>query len=136
VVMEAGPSYETMREEGAEHLMELIGSPPIAEMMIKKGPDLLFRSMDFQYAEEMADRFVADTPDGLKKVMESMPKTAKAVVQSLAAETSHRKQAVDQLQKDLKLGLTKAHLDATVKAHDVEESNKTKRADTATRAQT
>ena len=27
-------------------------------------------------------------------------------------------------------------MDATVKAHDVEESNKTKRADTATRAQT
>jgi hypothetical protein len=36
----------------------------------------------------------------------------------------------------LKLGLTKAHLDATVRAHDVEESNKTKRLDTATRAHT
>ena len=37
---------------------------------------------------------------------------------------------------DLKQGLTKAHLAATVKAHDVEESNKTKREDTQSRERT
>lgn len=136
VVMEAGPSYETMREEGAEHLMELMGSPPIAEVVMKKGPDLLFRSMDFQYAEEMADRLVADTPDGLKKIMEGLPKEAKAIVQSLSSELKNTQQALQQAQQDLKLGLTKAHLAATVKAHDVEESNKTKRMDTESRERT
>lgn len=136
VVMEAGPSYETMREEGAEHLMELMGTPAIAEVVVKKAPDLLMRSMDFQYAEEIADRLVADTPDGIKKLMASMPKNAQAVVQSLASENAQLKQQLDSVQKDLKLGLSKAHLAATVKAHDVEESNKTRRADTESRERT
>ena len=136
VVMEAGPSYETMREQGAESLLELMSSPPIAELIVKEAPDLLMRSMDFQYAEEIADRLVAQTPDGLKKIMESLPKSAQAVVQSLANQNAQLKQALQQAQMDLKQGLTKAHLAATVKAHDVEESNKTKRADTESRERT
>ena len=136
VVMEAGPSYETMREQGSENLMELMGSAPIAELIVKEAPDLLMRSMDFQYAEEIADRLVAQTPDGLKKIMESLPKNAQAVVQSLANQNAQLKQALQQAQMDLKQGLTKAHLAATVKAHDVEESNKTRRADTESRERT
>lgn len=136
VVMEAGPSYETMREEGAEHLMELMGSPPIAEIVVKKAPDLLMRSMDFQYAEEIADRLLADTPDGLKKIMASLPKEARAIVQSLSTELTNTQQQLTQAKQDLKLGLTKAHLAATVKAHDVEETNKTRRMDTQSRERT
>jgi Phage P22-like portal protein/LAGLIDADG-like domain len=136
VVMEAGPSYETMREQGAESLLELMGSPPIAELITKTGPDLLMRSMDFEYAEELADRLAAQTPEGLKKIMESLPKEARAVVQSLSAQNQQLKQALDEAQKEIKYGLAKAHLAATVKAHDVEEGNATKRADTASRERT
>ena len=133
VAMDAGPSYETRREEGAENLMELMSSPPIAELVTKAAPDLLMRSMDFDYAEEIADRLAAQTPEGLKKIMESLPKEARAVVQSLSAQNAQLKQALQAAQAEVKYGITKAHLAATVKAHDVEESNKTKRADVESR---
>jgi hypothetical protein len=136
VVMEAGPSYETMREQGAESLMELMGSPPIAELITKTGPDLLMRSMDFQYAEELADRLAAQTPEGLQKIMENLPKEARAVVQSLSGQNQQLKQALQAAQLEIKYGMGKAHLAATVKAHDVEESNRTKREDTHVRADT
>lgn len=136
VVMEAGASYETMREQGAESLLELMSSPPIAELITKTGPDLLMRSMDFEYAEELADRLAAQTPEGLKKIMENLPKEARAVVESLSKQNEQLKQALQQAQIEIKYGITKAHIAATVKAHDVEESNKTKREDTQTRSDT
>jgi hypothetical protein len=136
VVMESGPSYETKREEGADSLLELTGSPTLGPIVAKTAPDLVFRAMDFPYAEEIADRLAAQTPDGLKKIMESLPKEARAVVQSLASENANLKQALQQAQVELKYGLTKAQMDATVKAHDVEETNKTKRADTESRERT
>jgi hypothetical protein len=136
VVMDAGPSYETRREEGAENLMELMSSAPIAELVVKSAPDLLFRSMDFDYAEEIADRLAAQTPEGLQKIMDNLSKEAKAVVQSLSQQNNQLKQALQQAQLENKYGIAKAHLAATVKAHDVEESNKTKRADTDSRERT
>lgn len=136
MVMEAGPSHETMREEGAESLLELMSSKPVAELVVKVAPDLLFRSMDFQYAEEIADRLAAQTPEGLKKLMGSLSKEARAVVESLSAQNQQLQKALEAAQQEVKFGMAKAHLAATVKAHDVEESNKTKRQDTAVRADT
>jgi hypothetical protein len=136
VVMEAGPSYETRREEGAEHLMELTGSPSLGPIIAKTAPDLVFRSLDFEYAEEIADRLAAQTPDGLKKIMENLPKEARAIVQSLSAENAQLKQGLQAAQTEIKYGIAKAHLAATVKAHDVEETNKTRRADTESRERT
>jgi hypothetical protein len=136
VVMDAGPSYETRREEGAENLMELMSNPAVAELVTKTAPDLLFRSMDFDYAEEIADRLAAQTPEGLQKIMDNLSKEAKAVVQSLSQQNAQLKQALQQAQLENKYGIAKAHLAATVKAHDVEESNKTKRADTESRERT
>ena len=136
VVMDSGPSYETMREEGSEAMLELSSSPSLGPLLAKVAPDLILRSMDVQYAEEIADRLAAQTPDGLQKIMESLPANAKAVVQSLAQENGQLKQALQAAQMEAKYGITKAHLAAEVKAHDVEESNKTKRLDTAVRSHT
>jgi hypothetical protein len=136
VVMDAGPSYETKREEGADALLELCGSPSLGPIIAKTAPDLVFRSQDFPYSEEIADRLTAQTPEGLKNIMEQLPKEARAIVQSLSTENAGLKQALQQAQLEQKYGLTKAHLDATVKAHDVEESNKTKREDTQSRERT
>ena len=132
VVMDTGPGYETRREEGAENLINLLSIAPLAELIAKIGADLVFRSIDHPYMQELADRISAMTPEGLQEVMKDLPARAKAVVQSLANENAQLKQALQAAQS----GLTKAHLDATVKAHDVEESNKTKRLDTITKADT
>lgn len=137
VVMEAGPSHETMREESADTLVEIVTSPgPMGEIVAKTAPDLVFRSMPGLYTEEIADRLAAQTPDGLKKIMENLPKEARAVVQSLSSQNAQLKQALDKAETEVKYGITKAQMAATVKAHDVEESNKTRRADTESRERT
>lgn len=136
VVMDSGPSYETKREEGADALIELMGSGPLGEIVAKTAPDLVFRAQDFPYAEEIADRLAAQTPEGLKTIMENLPKEARAVVQSLAQQNAQLKQALQAAEQEVKAGLQKAHLVATVKAHDVEETNKTRRADTESRERT
>lgn len=136
VVMDSGPSYETMREESAESLIELVGSPTLGPIVSKVAPDLVFRAVPGQYNEEIADRLAAQTPEGLKSIMESLPKQARAAVQSLASENQQLKQSLQNLQMEQKYGITKAHMEATVKAHDTETRADTARFDTATRAHT
>lgn len=136
VVMEAGPSFETKRQEGAENLLEMLKIEALAEIIAKTAPDLVFRSIDHPYMQELADRLLAQTPDGLKKILEQLPARARNVVMALSKENDNLKQALQQAQMELKQGIAKAHLQATVKAHDVEESNKTKRLDTESRERT
>jgi portal protein len=132
VVMDTGPGYDTKREEGAQNLIDLLGVAPLAEIIAKVGADLVFRSLDHPYMQELADRLSAQTPEGLQKIMAELPERARNIVQSLASENAQLKQALQQAQ----MGITKEHIAATVKAHDVEESNKTKRIDTLVRAET
>lgn len=136
VVMDTGPGYETKREEGAENLIELLNVQALAEIIAKTGPDLVFRSIDHPYMQELADRLTAQTPDGLKKIMEQLPERARNIVMALGQENAALKQALQQAQVEIKMGLQKEHLKAAVKAHDVEVSAETKRHDTEVRAQT
>lgn len=136
VVMDTGPGYETKREEGAENLIELLNVQALAEIIAKTGPDLVFRSIDHPYMQELADRLTSQTPDGLKKIMEQLPERARNIVLALGNENAALKQALQQAQVELKMGLQKEHLKAAVKAHDVEVSNETKRQDTQIRAET
>ena len=136
VVMDTGPGYETKREEGAESLIQLMQVLPLAEIIAKTGADLVFRSIDHPYMQELADRLMAANPEGLEKIMEGLSSRARSIVQALANENQTLKQQLQQMGIDLKAGITKAHLAATVQAHDTEETNKTRRLDTLVRAQT
>lgn len=136
VVMDTGPSFQTKRTEGAENLLEMLKIEALAEIIAKTAPDLVFRSIDHPYMQELADRLMAQTPDGLKKIMEQLPERARNIVLAMSKENDNLKQALQQAQTELKYGMAKAHLQATVKAHDVEESNKTKRLDTDSRERT
>lgn len=129
VVMDTGPSFETKRQEGAENLIDLLKIEALAEIIAKTGPDLVFRSIDHPYMQELADRLIAQTPDGLKQIMEELPERARSLVQSFFNENSQLKQALQAAQQEIKLGLQKEHMKAVVKAHDTEETNKTKRHD-------
>lgn len=136
VVMDTGPSFETKRQEGAENLIELLKIQALAEIIAKVAPDLVFRSIDHPYMQELADRLMAQTPQGLQQIMEGLPERARSIVMALSNENAQLKQALQQAQLEQKYGLAKAHLQAEVKAHDVEESNKTKRIDTLVKADT
>lgn len=136
VVMGTGPSFETKRMEGAENLLEMLKIEALAEIIAKTAPDLVFRSIDHPYMQQLADRLLAQTPDGLKKILEQLPERARNVVMALSKENANLKQALQEAQTELKQGLAKAHLEATVKAHDTEETNRTRRLDTESRERT
>jgi hypothetical protein len=53
VVVDVGPNYETKRMETAENLMNIMQSNPNAATPIM---DLLYRNLDFTYAQEAGDR--------------------------------------------------------------------------------
>ena len=120
VVMDTGPGYETKREEGAENLISMLSIPVLAEIVAKTAPDLVFRSIDHPYMQELADRLMSQNPEGLEKIMEGLSHRAKGVVQSLANENQQLKQQVSQLSTDLKLGLTKDHMNVAAKVHDTQ----------------
>ena len=120
VVMDTGPGYETKREEGAQNLVDMIKIPPLAEIIAKTAPDLVFRSIDHPYMQELADRLMATNPEGLKKIMEGLSSRAKSIVQALANENATLKQQLQAAQTEVKFGIAKAHMAAVTKAHDTE----------------
>jgi len=136
VVMDTGPGYETKREEGAENLINLLGVAPLAELIAKTGADLVFRSIDHPYMQEMADRLMAANPEGLQKIMEGLSNRARSIVQALANENTALKQQVQQLATDLKAGLSKTEMIAAAKVHDTQVMAHTKIHDTQVRADT
>lgn len=116
VVMETGPGFETRREEGAEVLMELVNSTALGPEIAKVGPDLILRTLDHPYMQELADRFAAQTPDGLQKIVEGLPPQAKSVVQALSAQIQQLQQQLEESEK----GLPKAQLDAQTRKYEVD----------------
>lgn len=130
VMMDTGPGYETKREEGAENFIELMKLPAFGEILMRVAPDLVARSIDHPYMQEIADRLSAQTPQGLQKLMAELPDRARSVIQALANQNQMLQQQLQAAQS----GITKAHIAATVKAHDTETQAETKRRDTDTKA--
>lgn len=62
VLISKGPSYESQRTEALDKLMELVKITP--EFMSVAG-DIIFRNMDFEGSEEIADRLKAQIPPNI-----------------------------------------------------------------------
>ena len=136
VVMDTGPGYETKREEGAENLLDMLQIQGLAEIVAKTGPDLVFRSIDHPYMQELADRLMAATPEGMEKIMEGLSSHARSVVQYMSNENKALKQQLQEAQQEMKSGVAKAHIAAVTKVHDIDVSARTKIHDTDTKAST
>lgn len=146
VVMDTGPGYETKRQEGAEQLIDLLKIAPVAEIVAKNGADLLFRSIDGPYSEQLADRVMPMNPEGMEKVMKGLPEQAKNIVMALQRQLQQAQQTIQQQGLELKYksaieqtkqaGATeREHIKAGVKVHDTQVMSATKREDTHVKAQ-
>ena len=144
--MDTGPGYDTKRLEGSEALTAML-STPMGEVITKAAPDIVMRSYDFPYAEEIANRLLPQSPEGMKKAMEVLPKQAQTIIQAMQQQLQAAGQHIQQLEADLKYGLTKTmHQDSTkmqiatlnddTKRQDTHTNAFTKVEDTHTRAQT
>lgn len=134
VVMDTGPGYATKREEGAEQMMELLGTP-LGEVVVKTGADVVLRNMDFNGADILADRAMTTNPEAMDKAVEALPDQAKNIIGALKQQIEQQTQQIQQMGMELKFhgdiermkdqGQTKRTLmTVTAKAHDVETAAK------------
>jgi hypothetical protein len=103
VVMDTGPGYATKREEATENMVELLNTP-LGEVIIKTGPDLVLRNMDFHGADELADRAAVTTPGGMEKIMEGLPKQAQTIIGSMQAQMKQKDEQIQQMALEIKYG--------------------------------
>jgi TolA-binding protein len=83
---------------------------------------------------ELADRLAVTTPKGMDKMIKGLPKQAQAVVTTLQQQLSQATNKIQELEMDLKHGLTKSlHQDST-KLAIANLNDDTKRQDTHTNA--
>lgn len=96
IVMGTGPGYATLRQEGFQQMMQMAQADP---MILQKAGDIIIRSSDAPYADEIADRLAppgvpgGDGPD--------LPPAAQAQIQQLnMANQALTKSVQDLLQQE------------------------------------
>lgn len=130
VVMDTGPGYETKRLEAAENLIDLMKTP-LGEPTVKVAGDVVMRQFDFPGAQDIADRLMPMTPDGMKKAMEGLPKQAQGIVTAMQQQLQQAQGLIQQLQLEIKYksgieemkqrGETqRTHMELVTKAHDTD----------------
>lgn len=146
VVMDTGPGYQTKREEGTEAVLGLL-STPLGQKVADTSADLVLRNMDFNGADDIADRLVPLNPEGMEKVIKDLPKQAQAIVASLQQQNQQKDQIIQQQAMEIKYraGIKSEELKATtlMKSAELEQADKklttddaTKRFEIETRSQT
>jgi portal protein len=128
VVMDTGPGYETKRQEDSEKMVALMGVGPMGEVAAKSAPDLVFRTLGF---EQIADRLLPQSPEGMKQAMEQLPKQAQAIVTAQQTQIQQLQEQLKQAHLEIKYksqiehdwmdtDIRKTHMQTAVKAHDTE----------------
>ena len=108
-------------------MLALLGTP-LAEVIVPTGADVILRNLDFAGAEELADRVAVQTPEGMEKALEGLPKQAQTIVKSLMAQNEQLKQTVQQqaLEIKYKANIEGAKLDQKDKQSQREDATRRK----------
>lgn len=101
VVMDTGPGYATKREEAADSMLRLMDTN-LGEVVATKGADIAFRNMDFDGAEELADRVAVSIPGAADKIIEGLPKQAQTIIGALQAQLQQQGEEMQKLQLEIK----------------------------------
>jgi hypothetical protein len=106
VTITTGASYATKRMEGADFLTQLVQSSP--DLMPIIG-DLLFKSMDMPYAEEISERMKLMMPpqlqkqdDGTSPEVQQVKQQATQVIQGLQDQLDKAHQAMQEADQEAK----------------------------------
>jgi Phage P22-like portal protein len=146
VVMQTGPGFNTKRQESLGTFTAMLGTP-LGEKISEVGSDLIVRMVDADGAEALADRLAAANPLAQIDDKSDVPPQAQLLIKHLQDQLQKAAQQIQSMGLEIKFKtgiekgwmdteLKKAHLAATVKAHDVEVTGATKRHDVETRALT
>lgn len=99
VVMDTGPGYETKRQEDSEKMVAVMAVGPMGEVAAKSAPDLVFRKLGM---DDIADRLVPETPQGMQQAMAELPKTAQSIVTNLQKQMQALQQENQHLKMEMK----------------------------------
>jgi hypothetical protein len=112
VVVEAGPSFNTKREEAAVQMTEFIRSYPQGAPLMA---DLLAKNLDWPGAEDIAERFKAMLPpqiQGVDPQTQQLQQQLMQMQQQAQQAVGQLQQQVQQLQQDKTLDAEKLKIDA------------------------
>jgi hypothetical protein len=101
VVMDTGPGYQTKREENAESMIQLLGTP-LGEVVVKTGADVVLRNMDFNGADTLADRAMVSNPEAMDKAVKELPEQAQNIIGAMQAQLKQLQDANQKLEQEVK----------------------------------
>jgi Phage P22-like portal protein len=143
IVMDTGPGYDTKRLESAQMMIDLLKITPLAEQVAKVGSDVVIRTFDFTGADDLADRLMPMSPEGLDKAMEGLPKRAQGIVKAIAAHNQQLQKVIQEQGLEIKYkttveqGWMQVEREKTrAKMQDTQTNDNTKQLDTHVRAVT
>lgn len=101
VVIDTGPGYNTKRQESADGMLQLLGTP-LGEKIASIADDVVIRALDFTGARELADRLAAANPIAQQEMSEDLPEQAKQIVMQARQQVQQLQQALQQLMMEKK----------------------------------
>ena len=134
VVMDTGPGYQTKREEGAEQMLMLLETKGLGEVIAKVAPDTVVRNLDFAGAQELADRLMGESPEGLDKVLQGLPQQAQSIIKGLQAKLKQADDLIQQQHLEIKYKRETEDAWIALEKYKTDKTDQTKRRDTDARA--
>ena len=107
VSVSTGPSYASKRQESLDALLKLVQSYPAATQF---AGDLILKNMDFQGADEIAERLLRSIPPEIVGNDEEIPPQVQAQIQQLTAQLDTLSKALEE--KDAELNDKKIELES------------------------
>lgn len=111
VTVDSGPSYDTLRQEAAENMIELGGRWP---KLMEVAGDKVIKAMDWPMADEIAERVAATIPAEIRMTEEerkqggNLPPEVQAQMEQMQGQMQQMQQALQEAQS----GIEKAKIDA------------------------
>lgn len=93
VTITVGPNFQTLRQEAAETWAQMAGNDP--NLMLAAG-DLVYKSMDVPYAEQIAERMKAMLPAPIQKMLQQDDKGIPAEARQALAQAEQAMQIVQE----------------------------------------
>jgi hypothetical protein len=111
VTVDSGPSYDTLRQEAAENMIELGGRWP---KLMEVAGDKVIKAMDWPMADEIAERVANTIPAEIRQSEEerkaggALPPEAQAQIEQMQAQMQEMQAALQEAAS----GIEKAKIDA------------------------
>lgn len=146
ISIDTGPGYQTAREQSTAAKLELMKTP-LGEFVGKVAGDLVVRGMDWDGADEMADRLQAQIPGAMTDPTSDLPPKAQTVIAGLQEQLKQAQQQAMALELELKSKhqlehikqdgeTTRTKIEVGAKVHDAKLKSDTQIFDTHVRSVT